>query len=146
MTTDRTAAAQGPVDDHATSGSDERPPRQLDGGIVAGLEAEAERLTGLPGDGTRTARATTLVAGDHLRITLVRLDEAGQIGNAGTDGDEVAVQVLDGQVTILAGGRETALEAGELAGIRRGGPWTVRAVGPATVLLSVGLSCEDGGA
>lgn len=118
-----------------TRGSDEREPRSLTGPALrfelsvesARLRAEREYI-----EGDRNARTLTKV--DWFRLVLValrsgaRLDEADQHGS-------IALQVLEGRVTVQVGDETIDVGEREVSVIAPGYPWTAVAVDDSLVLL-----------
>ncbi len=131
----RGAMTRQPGEARTTRGSDEREPRSLTGPALqfelsvesARLRAEREYI-----EGDRNARTLTKV--DWFRLVLValrsgaRLDEADQHGS-------IALQVLEGRVTVQVGDETIDVGEREVSVIAPGYPWTAVAVDDSLVLL-----------
>jgi quercetin dioxygenase-like cupin family protein len=119
-----------------TSGTDVRPARDLRPPQVLDLSAEAATLFEEPewAGGDRNSR--TIATSDRMRITLTALRAGAELGSEGND-DSLAVQVLRGAVRLDVGGAAADVVAGQLATMADPGPWRLRALEDALLLLTV---------
>ncbi len=119
-----------------THGSDDRGARPLTESLMAfDLPGEIDSLRGEPAwkEGDRNSR--TLVKSAGIRLLLASLREGAEIQEQHGEGP-VSVQLLEGRATLTAGGADVALEAGALASIEAGLPWSLRAEAESALLLT----------
>ncbi|CAN5734448.1 hypothetical protein BH24CHL8_BH24CHL8_08110 [soil metagenome] len=119
-----------------THGSDDRGARPLTESLMAfDLRGEIDSLRGEPAwkEGDRNAR--TLVKSAGIRLLLASLREGAEIQEQHGEGP-VSVQLLEGRATLTAGGADVALEAGALASIEAGLPWSLRAEAESALLVT----------
>lgn len=103
-----------------TSGSYDRPPRQVDAPVqMLDLAAEVDRLRAEREwrGGEHSAITLRKVAG--LRQLLIVLQDGGRLPDHHTEG-EVAIQVLEGEVAITTGGQEYIVGAGQVLDLAPG--------------------------
>jgi hypothetical protein len=125
-------------DDAITSGTQERPSRDLAEPVVIDLAGEAGTLFDEPQWSDRDRNSRTVSTTERMRVTLTALRSGAELGNEGTD-DTLAVQVLRGSVSLDLGGRELRLGTGQLATASQPGGWRLRADEDALLLLTVAL-------
>jgi quercetin dioxygenase-like cupin family protein len=127
-----------------TRGGDEREPRSLSAPLLHfALTVESARLREgrqyLEGD----RNASTLTKVDWFRLVLVtlragaRLDEADQHGS-------IALQVLEGRVTVQVGDETIEVGEWEVSVVAPGYPWTAEAVDDSLLLLHLAWPPEPG--
>ncbi len=119
-----------------THGSDDRGARPLTESLMAfDLDQEIAALRAEPAwtEGDRNAR--TLVKSGGIRLLLASLREAAEIHEQNGEGP-VSIQLLEGRATLSAGGADSVLEAGALASIEAGLPWSLRADAQSAVLVT----------
>lgn len=124
-----------PEEAATTRGGDEREPRSLSAPALRfDLSVESVRLRAERAylEGDRNARTLTKV--DWFRLVLValrvgaRLDEADQNGS-------IALQVLEGRVTVRVGDETIDVGEHEISVVAPGYPWTAVAVDDSLLLL-----------
>jgi quercetin dioxygenase-like cupin family protein len=120
-----------------TSGTDQRPSRPLMERLmvfrpddeIRSLRAEDEWVSG-----ERNSR--TLAKDVDFRVVLSLLHGGAELDEQ--DGAaRASVQILDGTAVLHVAGDEQRLEAGDLAVINAGEPWSLRAEVDAAVLLTL---------
>lgn len=124
-----------PGDAGTTRGSDEREPRSLSAPLLrfelsvesARLRAEREYI-----EGDRNAYTLTKV--DWFRLVLVALRAGASLDEADQQGS-IALQVLDGRVTVRVGDETIDVGDREVSVVAPGYPWTVVAVDDSLLLL-----------
>ncbi len=120
-----------------THGSDDRGARPLTESLMAfDLDQEIAALRAEPAwtEGDRNAR--TLVKSGGIRLLLASLREAAEIHEQNGEGP-VSVQLLEGRATLSAGGADVVLDAGALASVEAGLPWSLRADAQSAVLVTL---------
>ncbi len=126
-----------------TSGSDTRGPRRLAGPFLAfDIDAELERIrneTEYAGNGRN---AITLAKDEGMRVVLVSLGKDAIIGDEEADGT-VAIQVIEGTVSVDSRDDTAELIAGQMAVIGAGDPWLVGAREESAVLVTIGAFRTD---
>lgn len=85
--------------------------------------------------GDRNSR--TLFKGDTLRIVLTALRAEAVMQNEDPD-ESVAIQPLQGEITVRVGRQDILARSGELVCVGEGEPWEVRASADSLFLLTVG--------
>lgn len=124
-----------PRDAGTTRGSDEREPRSLSAPLMrfelavesAGLRAEPQWI-----EGDRNARTLTKV--DWFRLVLVTLRAGAGLDETDQRGS-IALQVLEGRVTVRVGDETIDVGEREVSVVAPGYPWTVVAVDDSLLLL-----------
>lgn len=124
-----------PGDDRTTRGGDEREPRTLSAPLLhfalsvesAGLRAERQWV-----EGDRNARTLTKV--DWFRLVLVALRAGASFDEADQNGS-IALQVLEGRVTVRVGDETTDVGEQEVAVVAPGYRWTAVGVDDSIILL-----------
>lgn len=122
-------------DDTTTRGGDEREPRPMSAPILrfelsiegALLRAERPYI-----EGDRNARTLTKV--DWFRLVLVTLRAGASLDEADQHGS-VALQVLEGRLTVRVGDENTNVGEREVVVVAPGYRWTAVAVDDSLVLL-----------
>jgi hypothetical protein len=128
-------------DDAITSGTQERPSRDLAEPVVIDLAAESGTLFDEPQWNERDRNSRTVSTTERMRVTLTALRGGAELGNEGTS-DTLAVQVLRGRVALELAGRSLDLGTGQLATASQPGGWRLRANEDALLLLTVALDRE----
>lgn len=124
-----------PIDTGTTHGSDEREPRSLNAPVLrfeltaesAQLRAERQYI-----EGDRNARTLTKV--DWFRLVLVALRAGATLDEADQHGS-IALQVLEGRVTVRVGDETIDVGEREVSVVAPGYPWTALAVDDSLLLL-----------
>ncbi len=125
-------------DDAQTSGTDERPSRDLAEPVVIDLAQEAGTLFDEPQWNERDRNSRTVSTTERMRVMITALRSGAELGNEGTD-DTLAVQVLRGAVSLDLAGRAMELRTGQLATAAQPGAWRLRATEDSLLLLTVAL-------
>jgi quercetin dioxygenase-like cupin family protein len=104
---------------------------------ILDVGAEGVALLGEPEwvGGDRNSR--TLFKADMLRMVLTALRAGAVMQNEDPD-EAVAIQPLQGEITVRVGSQEIAARSGELVCVDDGAPWEVRASADSLFLLTVG--------
>lgn len=119
-----------------THGSDDRGARPLAESLMAfelGQEIASLRQEPAWTEGDRNAR--TLVKSAGLRLLLASLRRSAEMQEQHGEGP-VTIQLLEGRVTLKAGGAEVTLDEGVVASIEAGLPWNLRADAQAAILVT----------
>jgi quercetin dioxygenase-like cupin family protein len=127
-----------------TGGSDEREARSLTGPLLRfDLAQEAARLRAESAylDGDRNAR--TLVKADALRLVLVAF-RMGAILDANDQRGTVALQALEGRLSVRVGPDAMEMAEGEVALVPADYPWVAVAVTDGLLLLHLSWPPEPG--
>jgi hypothetical protein len=121
-----------------TSGSDSREARTLDDPVMAfELDREIALLREEPGYGQFGRSSKTLGKSAHFRLVVTAARAGTEIGNDEAE-DAMAIQVLDGDVTVNRGGAGMAFGPGCAIWFAEGEDWAVRVDRDAALLLSIG--------
>ena len=118
--------------------------RALTGDVMVfdlGAERAAVADPAILGRSGRNAR--TLLKEHGLHVTLVTVAAGGSIAEHSTDGP-VSIQVLDGEVRVVAGGGEHLVKAGMLLSLAPGIPHGVTSEAGGTFLLTVRTTAAAG--
>jgi quercetin dioxygenase-like cupin family protein len=126
-----------------TSGSETREARTLDDPVMGfDLEREVALLRAEPGYAQFGRSSKTLGKGAHFRLVVTAARAGTAIGNEEAD-DAVAVQVLEGTVTVEPGGAGTPVGRGSVIWFSAGEDWSVRVEQDAALVLSIGWPGDD---
>ena len=121
-----------------TSGSDSREARSLDDPVMGfELGREVALLRDEPGDRQFGRSSQTLGKSPHFRLVVTAARAGTEIGNDATD-DAMAIQVLDGSVTVDRAGAGMAFGPGTAIWFAEGEDWSVRIDTDAALVLSIG--------
>jgi len=121
-----------------THGGEERDARHLSAPLMRfALATEAERLRGERQYAEGDRNAATLAKIGWFRLTLVALQDGATFSETDQRGS-VALQTLEGRVTVRAADQTAEIGRGELAVVAPGQPW--EAVATAESLLLVHLA------
>jgi quercetin dioxygenase-like cupin family protein len=121
----------------ATGGSDERQARSMVAPLLRfDLPGEADRLRAETAyrDGDRNAK--TLVKEGAFRLVLVALRSGARFDEDDQRGS-LALQVLEGRVTLRVGEEATELGAGEVAVVSPDHPWRAVALSDGLLLMQL---------
>lgn len=122
----------------STSGSDTRHARSLNDVLMAfELDAEVAAMRAEPGYTSYGRTSKTLGKGEHVRLVLTVAKAGARVGDQDAEAP-VAVQVLDGEVTIDRDGTERAFGAGSLVWLGEGDWWNITVERDAALVLSIG--------
>jgi quercetin dioxygenase-like cupin family protein len=123
---------------NTTSGSDSREARTLDDPVMGfELDREVAVLRQEPGYAQFGKASKTLGKGPHFRLVVTAARAGTTIGNEDSD-DALAIQVLEGTVTVDRGGAGMAFGRGTAIWFAEGGDWSVRVERDAALVLSIG--------
>ena len=121
-----------------TSGSGSREARALDDPVMGfELAREVALLREEPGYGQFGRSSKTLGKSPHFRLVVTAARAGASIGNEEAD-DAMAIQVLDGSVTVDRAGAGMAFGPGTAIWFAEGEDWSVRVERDAALLLSIG--------
>ena len=121
-----------------TSGSGSREARALDDPVMGfELAREVALLREEPGYGQFGRSSKTLGKSPHFRLVVTAARAGTAIGNEEAD-DAMAIQVLDGSVTVDRAGSGMAFGPGTAIWFAEGEEWSVRVERDAALLLSIG--------
>ena len=121
-----------------TSGSGSREARALDDPVMGfELAREVALLREEPGYGQFGRSSKTLGKSPHFRLVVTAARAGAAIGNEEAD-DAMAIQVLDGSVTVERAGAGMAFGPGTAIWFAEGEDWSVRVERDAALLLSIG--------
>ena len=121
-----------------TSGSDSREPRTLDGPVMGfELGHEVERLREEPGYRQFGRSSKTLGKGPHFRFVVTAARAGTEIGNEAAD-DAMAIQVIEGSVTVDGSSTGMTFGPGSAIWFAEGADWTIRTDRDAALVLSIG--------
>lgn len=126
-----------------TSGSGSREARALDDPVMGfELAREVALLREEPGYGQFGRSSKTLGKSPHFRLVVTAARAGAAIGNEEAD-DAMAIQVLDGSVTVDRAGAGMAFGPGTAIWFAEGEDWSVRVERDAALLLSIGWPGTD---
>ena len=126
-----------------TSGSGSREARALDDPVMGfELAREVALLREEPGYGQFGRSSKTLGKSPHFRLVVTAARAGMAIGNEEAD-DAMAIQVLDGSVTVDRAGAGMAFGPGTAIWFAEGEDWSVRVERDASLLLSIGWPGTD---
>ena len=121
-----------------TSGSDSREARSLDDPVMGfELEREVALLRDEPGYRQFGRSSKTLGKSPHFRLVVTAARAGTEIGNDASD-DAMAIQVLDGSVTVDRAGAGMAFGPGTAIWFAEGEDWSVRTDTDAALVLCIG--------
>lgn len=121
----------------STGGSDTREARTLDAPVLAfDLPHELARLRSEPGFAQFGRSSKTLAKSSTLRLVLTATRAGARVGEDDAEAT-VAVQVIDGRVSIDRDGRALELGTGSLAWLGGAQGWAVRSEEDSAVLLTI---------
>ncbi len=127
-----------------TSGSGSREARTLDDPVMGfELQREVALLREEEGFAHFGRTSKTLGKSRHLRLVLTAARAGAAIGNEDAE-DAMAIQVLDGTVTVDRGGTGMPFGPGTAIWFAAGEEWTVRVDRDAALLMSFGWPDETG--
>ena len=118
--------------------------REVPALAILDVGAEGVALLGEPEwtNGDRNSR--TLFKADTLRVVLTALRAGAVMQNEDPD-EAVAIQPLQGELSVRVGSQETRVRSGELVCLRTGEPWGVSASADSLFLLTVGRPPKPAG-
>jgi quercetin dioxygenase-like cupin family protein len=129
-----------------THGGEEREARLLSAPLMRfALATEAERLRGERQYSEGDRNAATLAKIDWFRLTLVALREGATFSEADQRGS-VALQILEGRVTVRVADQSADIARGELAVVAPGQPWEAVAVAESLLLVQLAWPPEPASA
>jgi len=127
-----------------TGGSDERAARDLSVSLsrfelvdeIARLRAEGAYVEG-------DRNALTLVKDGPFRLVLV-VFRAGAEFNEGDQRGTIALQLIQGELSVRVGPEAVALRDSQIAAIGRGHPWSARALVDGAMLIQLAWPPQSG--
>ena len=121
-----------------TSGSDSREARTLDDPIMGfELDREVALLREEPGYAQFGRSSKTLGKSEHLRFVVTAARAGADLGDDDTEA-AMAIQVLDGSVTVGRAGAGMRFGPGSAIWVAEGERWAVRVEEDAALVLSIG--------
>jgi quercetin dioxygenase-like cupin family protein len=127
-----------------TGGSDEREGRSLIAALMRfqlGDEAARLRMESAYVEGDRNAR--TLVKADDFRLVLVAFRGGAEFDESDQRGS-IALQVLEGQLSVSVAGEQALLEQGEVAVVSAQHAWRAAAATDGLMLLHLAWPSDPG--
>jgi quercetin dioxygenase-like cupin family protein len=129
----------------ATSGSDERESRPLmDRLLVFSLAEEIQSLRNEPQWAENEVNSRTLAKADDFRTVLSVLHTDAALDERQGDA-RTSIHVIEGSAELAVDEGSRTLDAGDLAVVDAGYPWTLRATHDCAVLLTIAWPAEKTG-